>query len=79
MPTVGYTELHGDIVAETSKAILFEIRYVNQVSLGTVRREWFPLSYVKSIYKAKEEDKETGEDADLLVVADWLIQKKGLA
>jgi hypothetical protein len=76
--TISYYELHGEIIAETSKAILFEVKYVNETPLETKRRIWFPLSQINKIHRTTPENLESGEDADMISVQDWIIKEKGL-
>lgn len=80
-----YTELHGKIIAETEKALLFSI---------DDKEHWFPKSTLLRIIRTditevvSIEDELSGtlsEDelaiaghSDIIFAANWLVEKKGL-
>jgi hypothetical protein len=86
VPTKGYTVCNGTIIAQTDKAILFSIRTICEdvedsetfeeerdpfLDSSTPKRHWIPLSQIKSIVTAHEKD-------DVIVVANWLLETKGI-
>jgi hypothetical protein len=61
-----YAALHGTIKAHTEKAILFKL---SEESHGETGEYWFPLSQCREITRTED------VDGDLVLVADWLVQK----
>jgi hypothetical protein len=77
--TTVYTTLTGFIVAETEKAILFEVREISGSPVADPVREWFPLSQVSKIVRApKNAEPGSREAMDWILAAEWLCLKKGL-
>jgi hypothetical protein len=70
MPRAGttYSFLDGYINRETEKAIHFNVAQAGHVLDGETF--WFPISQIKSIYRAE------GNEPDRIQVADWLIEAK---
>lgn len=72
--------VHGYIIRETEKAILIEVRQVNETTLvdaevpGGNRNMWFPLSQVSTIHH------DTGADGayDYIRAKEWICKQKDL-
>lgn len=64
------TTLTGTVVAETSKALLFEIAGMDEEDH---KSQWFPLSQVNSIHR---DPNTVGQDK--INVNDWILKQKGL-
>lgn len=80
-----YTELHGKILAETEKALLFSI---------DDEEHWFPKSTLLKVIRAditqlesiedelsgilSEDELEIAGHGDIIYVADWFLKKKGV-
>lgn len=75
-----YISLRGFIIAETEKAILFDVTSVSGCDIGQTKREWFPLSQVAKINRASKQAEPGSEEAkDEISAAEWLCEKKGLS
>jgi hypothetical protein len=75
-----YLSLKGFIIAETDKAILFDVTSVSGTDLGQIKREWFPLSQVSKITRASKQAEPGSEEAkDTICAAEWLCAKKNLS
>lgn len=61
-----YSEITGTIRRETEAALLL----VTSNLEGEIVDEWFPLSQIDSINR--------GDEHDTIVVANWLLKKKGI-
>ena len=61
-----YSEINGTIRRETEAALLL----VTSNLEGDIVDEWFPLSQIESIHR--------GDEHDTIVVANWLLKKKGI-
>lgn len=61
-----YSEINGTIRRETEAALLL----VTSNLEGEIVDEWFPLSQIESIHR--------GEEHDTIVVANWILKKKGI-
>lgn len=75
---VEYISLEGRILKETEKALLMSIFTVEEVPTVSspndlAPNEWIPLSQIKSIdHKGPEHEN------DVVQVAKWVIERKGL-
>lgn len=77
--TTVYTTLTGFIVAETEKAVLFEVHEISGSPVADPVREWFPLSQLSKIVRAsKQAEPGSREAMDWILAAEWLCLKKGL-
>lgn len=65
---VTYSFLDGYINRETEKAIHFYVAQAGHILDGETF--WFPISQIKSIFRAE------GPKPDRIEVADWLIEAK---
>jgi len=74
--------VEGIAVRETEKAILFEVYLVNGCDPEpTNRKQWFPLSQVKSItynHVNSPEDPDAELQYDKMMVKQWLLKNKDL-
>lgn len=61
-----FSAIHGTIRRETEAALLL----VTSNLEGEIVDEWFPLSQIESIHRCDEHD--------TIVVANWLLKKKGI-
>lgn len=64
--------LHGSVLAETGKAMKFEIEKINDDTLDEPQIEWFPFSQIKTIMKSHD------QELDYITVTDWIMDAKGL-
>lgn len=77
-PQPEYSTLQGFILGETEKAILLEIYQVNGADLSENpgRKEWLPLSQIKSITRAAPSTEDGEVEYDNVTLKSWLIGKK---
>lgn len=78
LPPTKYATVEGYNLGESALAIRFECHTVNGRQVETesghnIQIEWFPLSQIKSLYKAAD-----AMEMDNIQVAEWLLQKKDL-
>ena len=74
-----YHRLSGRIFHETEKAIYFKASEVDNVEVEAPKKEWFPLSQVKSITRAAEPGPEDEPmEPDMIEVKAWIVKSKGL-
>lgn len=66
-----YHQLHGQIMAQSAKAIQFQIW---DDELDTFRTEWFPLSQISSIHRMYNPETET---FDIIMTSEWVLKQKG--
>lgn len=69
--------IHGLIVRETDKAVLFELHAIGTAAPfeRPYRNHWFPLSQIQKIHRNPilgEENK------DWILIKEWILQAKGL-
>jgi hypothetical protein len=72
-----FITLSGTIGAETEKAILFTVHGVDSEEVEP-KKEWFPLSQVKSITRAAVTEAIEEQEEDVIVVKEWICKQKGL-
>lgn len=65
--------LKGSIIRDSDKAICFTIHDISGCPLDPPEEhEWFPLSQVEKIVRAKEPEE------DILIVSEWIMKQKEL-
>lgn len=70
-PATVYKTLTGNRLAETAKAVLFQVKFVSGHPVEKVVSEWFPLSQISKLYKDP-----TQPDCDWIMVPEWILGQK---
>lgn len=75
LPKTGYTAIQCNIIRETQKAVLIEIKTAN----GDKKECWLPLSQITYFRTKHFKQSNLDEDfTDVVHIADWLVAKQGL-
>jgi hypothetical protein len=72
--TIYYT-VTGLIIAQTEKAVLFEIHTVDNTDEDDKEKHWFPLSQLRDLESGA--DDEDPHALDTVEIPDWLLRTKG--
>ena len=65
--------VHGLLIRETDKAVLFEVRGIGTGRFKEKFNVWFPLSQITKIHTAPNI-----EDEDYIMVKEWILVAKDL-
>lgn len=76
-PGTTYQSVKGYIKRDTDAALLMEVTEVSGVELDQedVKSHWFPVSQIEKIFRQPKNSQEKDE----ILVASWILSKKGLA
>jgi hypothetical protein len=72
--TKSFVLIHGNKLADTGKAVKFQILRIRDLALETPRTEWFPISQLDKIFS----DPERNQGKDYIIATSWIVGEKGL-
>ena len=72
--TKSFVLIHGNKLADTGKAIRFQVLRIRELVLDKPITEWFPISQIDKMFTSPERNK--GED--YIIATSWIVGEKGL-